>query len=156
MMKPETKAIVYATMLGTLLKEFTGEESISPIEELKSTVGSFLRSRSHQKKRNGKLIPVRQRPIRKVYVEAVTIGDACWNKAIDHFKDKKLAIEIYSTIVAIWSSEAELMEKMVGISEKKMNAFMATCEQDHETVTELNAYEIAKFLTDEVQKYASE
>ena len=152
-MNNELKALIYCTMIGSLLKEFDGDAHVEAIEDLKSTVGSFIRSRSHQKKKNGKLIPVRQRPMRKVYIEAVTIGDQIWQNSIDEYKGKDFAIEIYSTINGLWSKEADLLSKMAGITEKKMDRFMLTCEQDHTTESEQRAYEIAEHLTNYLNSY---
>ena len=136
-------------MLGSLLMEFQGD----PIPEarvLQHRIDAWLKKKSALTMWKSKRIPLSRMLINPTYVEAVTLGHKFWNEAIDYFKDKKYTIEIYSVIIALWGSEAQLLSKDVGLTEERIHNFMKTMDGDHETQTELRAYEVARYLSEKI------
>lgn len=130
-------AIIYASIIGTILSEF--ETSNKTITILKKRIKKFMFSRSRTNKKD--------------FLEAVRKGEEVWGDAINHFAKEKISIDAFSTIIAVWSSQAELLARMVNLSEKRVEKFSMLNSNDR-LDAELNGYKVAEYITGSISNGA--
>lgn len=123
-------AIIYSSIIGTILSEF--ETSNKTITILKKRIKKFMFSRSRTNKKD--------------FLEAVRKGEEVWGDAINHFAKEKINIDAFSTIIAVWSSQAEILERFVHLSEKNIEKFSLLNSNDR-LDAEMNGYKVAEYLT---------
>ena len=129
------KAIIYASMFGSILSEF--DKSPKAIMDIRVQVKKFMYKRS--------------RTNRKEYVEAVKIGHKVWSDAINHYAEKNLKIDSFALVVALWSDQAELLARFVNLTQKRMDRFSLINDNDL-LVAELDAYEVADYINKLIEK----
>lgn len=127
--------IIYSSIIGSMLNEF--EQTKKPIEKMKKRVNKFMYRRS--------------RTNEKEFIEAIKAGNEIWVKAIDHFSDEKLSIDAFSTIIAVWSSQADNLSRFVNLSQKLIDSFSMLNDNDR-LDAELDGYKVANYLNDEINK----
>ena len=122
-------AIIYASMLDSILAEF--EKSPQAIMDLKRQVKKFMFKRSRTNK--------------KEFREAILLGHKLWKDSIDHHAEKEMKIDSFALIVALWSSQAELLKKFVNLTERRIERFSLI--NDNELLgAELDAYKVAEYI----------
>jgi len=122
-------AIIYSSLLGSILNEF--DKSPSPIMDLKKQVKKFMFKRSRSNK--------------KEFMEAIHKGQSVWNEALDHYRDSNLKIDSFALIVALWSSQADILGKFVNLTQKRIDRFSLI--NDSELLgAELDAYKVAEHI----------
>ena len=122
-------AIIYASMLDSIIAEF--EKSHPAIMDLKSQVKKLMFKRSRTNK--------------KEFHEAILLGHKLWKDAIDHHAEKEMKIDSFALIVALWSSQAELLKKFVNLTERRIERFSLI--NDNELLgAELDAYKVAAYI----------
>lgn len=129
------KAIIYASMFGSILSEF--DKSPKAIMDIRVQVKKFMYKRS--------------RTNRKEYVEAVTIGHKVWSDAINYYAEKNLKIDSFALVVALWSDQAELLARFVNLTQKRMDRFSLINDNDL-LDAELDAYEVADYINKLIEK----
>lgn len=128
-------AIIYSSMLGSILNEF--EKSPKAIMDLKMQVKKFMFKRSRTNK--------------KKFIEAIHEGQKVWNDAINHYAKQNMKIDSFAIIVALWSSQSELLSKFVNLTQKRIDRFSLI--NDSELLeAELDAYAVASYINNTVNK----
>lgn len=128
-------AIIYSSVIGAMLAEF--EDTKKPLVEMKRQVKKFMYKRS--------------RTNTNEFNEAIMQGNEIWTKAIDNFAEKNLSIDAFSTIIAIWSSQSELLSRFVNLTEKRVERFSMLNDNDN-LDAEMNGYIVARYLNNEIKK----
>lgn len=123
-------AIVYSSIIGSMLNEF--EKTKKPVEDMKRQVKKFMFRRS--------------RTNRKEFYAAIEVGTNVWQRAIDHFAEQELKIDAFSTIVALWSSNADIFSRFVNLTEKRIEKFSMLNDNDI-LDAELSGYKVAEYLS---------
>ena len=127
------KAITYSSVIGSMLNEY--EKTPAAIQDLKRQVKKFMFKRS--------------RTNAKEFQEAIKKGNEIWIKAIDNFAEQNLKIDAFSTIVAVWSSQAELLARFANITEKRMDKFCILNDND-DLEAEQAGYRVAEYLNEHI------
>ena len=127
-------SIIYASIIGSILNEF--EQTKKPVEEMKRQIKKFMFKRS--------------RTNTKEFMEAVRNGNEIWANTVDYFAEEKLSIDAFSTIVALWSSQAELLTRFVNLSENRIERFSMLNDNDR-LDAEMDAYKVAQYLNKEIK-----
>lgn len=127
-------SIIYSSIIGSLLSEF--EQSKKPIEDMKRQVKKFMFKRSRTNK--------------KEFQEAVKQGNKIWVNTIAHFEEAKLSIDVFSTVIALWSSQADLLARFVNLNENRIERFSMLNDNDR-LDAEMDAYKVAEYLNNEIK-----
>ena len=130
------KAILYVSILGSILNEYTYQESNRAIFELKAKIAKFMKQRK------------RTNP--KDYVKAVMHGKEVWCKAMEATSNAR--VTGVHLIMAIWENEEQLLSRMANLSEKRMNAFGRLDDGKHELEAEHNAFDVGQKLVSFIQE----
>lgn len=131
-------AIIYASAIGSILNEWSAKESTRAILDLRGQIKKFMykRSRSNQKE----------------FLEAIKIGDKAWTATIDQFKDSDIKIEAASTIIALWSAQADSMARFANLTQKRVDRFAMMLDGSNSLEVEQNAYTVADALIENINK----
>lgn len=132
------KAILYASILGSILNEYTYQESNKAIFEIKAKIAKFMKQRK------------RTNP--KDYITAVMHGKEVWHKAMEATENAR--VTGVHLVMAIWETEEQLLARMANLSEKRMNKFGNLDDGKHELEAEENAFEVGQKLVSFIKEIA--
>lgn len=131
-------AIVYASAIGSILNEWSAKESTRAILELRGQIKKFMFKRS--------------RTNEKEFMAAIKVGDKAWQATIDQFKDANIKIEAVSTVVALWSGQADNLARFANLTQKRVDRFALMNDGAHDVEVEMNAYLVADALIKNINK----
>jgi hypothetical protein len=140
---PLQNAIMISSIIGSILSDYDNtlaKERKKPILVLRARVKKFMFTRS--------------RSNRKEFLEAINCADIAWRTSMSHFAKYKLQIDAVSTVVKLHNLYEGPMSKYANIHEKQIEAFSRDIENEITLKIEMDSYEVADFLLDELSKFS--
>lgn len=117
------QTIVLVSIIGTILSEYSDEESTPAIKELKRVCSRFMSAQSGIKMfpfAGAKIVRPTQH---KRFFDTVMIGDKVWKKALDRYAKQSVTIDAVATVTAIYNFRPQLLAKHAHISSKRIEAY---------------------------------
>lgn len=131
-------SIIYCSAIYSVLNEWSEIESTQEVKDIRKRIESFM---SKQFESN-----------HSEFVEAVENGNKAWQATIDQFKDRHLKIEAASTVVALWSGQADNLARFANLTQKRVDRFALMNDGTHDVAVEMNAYLVADALIFNIEK----
>lgn len=135
-------AIIYVSMVDSLIKEFAPQESNNAINDIKRVTTKFLKQR--------------QRTNAKMFIEAILTANTAWTNSIKYFAEKNYKIDVYSLINGLWVDQEEIILKYTNLTEKRVAKFLLSSDDLHTYESEKQAYEVSSYLTDQLKQLIRE
>lgn len=125
-------AIIYASIIGTILNEYDHSEQTNAINQIRSDVRKLMSSRSKSN--------------HKEWHEAVMLADEAWKKAINHFVKHKLSIEAIRAVANIYAAAPDELKKYANITQKKIDKLERSAKEGTGFQIENNSHIVSDYL----------
>lgn len=131
------KAVIYASIIGTVLNEYELHERTKQITAILNNVQRFL------------LITRRKQPV--IYLEALEVANKAWVDTVLHYREHDKKLESVTVINEFYGEAREYLRKYAKLSIEMINQFSDS--YDGEIV---DSYEVSDYLIDKVYEALGE
>ena len=135
------KAIIYASMVGSLLNQYEDDEITYTVACMKRNIGLMLRSAEMTNP--------------SIYVKAIMTGDRIWKESLDYWAAQNKKIEIIHTVAVLYDESSTEFNRLCKVTDKMMDRFVVEGAGTHNTSVDVQAdsSDVALFLVNKVREY---
>lgn len=133
------KAIAVSSMIGSILANYDPKKASDrkkPIQVLKARIKKMMFKRSRSNK--------------KEFIDAVTISDVIWRKAIEHFEKQNVTIEAVAITIRLYDLYEPQLSRFTNINERQIEAFARGMDSHH---YEDSSYIVADYLIEKLAPF---
>ncbi len=129
---PMQKAIIYGSVMGSILNEYSHKEQTKAINQIRADIRKMMssRSRTNYKELHG----------------AIMIADRAWKRAIDHFAAKNISIEAIRTTANLYAAAPEELKRFANITQKKIDALERSADHSTSLDVEMSSHEVSDYI----------
>lgn len=131
------KAVIYASLIGTILSEYEEHERTKQINNILTNLSRFL--------------IITKRKQAGIYFEALEIAKTSWEDSVLHFKNDKKLIESVTLVNDFYDQAREALRRYARVSPEMVNQFSASQGDEIK-----DSYEVSDYIIGNVYEALGE
>ena len=134
------KAVIYASMIGSILSEYEDDEITYTVASMKTNITLMLKSASMTNI--------------MLYTKYIAISEDVWRSSLNKFSTANKKIEIIRVVAVLYDEAKSELNRLCKITDKMIDRFEVEGAGDACSTVDiqLDSSEVALYLIDEVRK----